>query len=187
MSFLDRTLEKGLLPDFVIRAGINHLLARKLKDENRGGVEAQQKALMDFVRELKSMPIAVKTREANEQHYEVPTEFFKYVLGPRMKYSSGLWPTRHTTFEESEEVMLALSCERAQLENGQRVLELGCGWGSLTLWMAVYAPALMYLFLTKVTGIKATEEHAVRSRGEDYREYQRTTNAFFPWWPRRAS
>jgi cyclopropane-fatty-acyl-phospholipid synthase len=73
MSFLDRTLEKGLLPDVVIRAGINHLLARKLKDENRGGVEAQQKALMDFVRELKSMPIAVKTREANEQHYEVPT------------------------------------------------------------------------------------------------------------------
>ena len=140
MSFLDRTLEKGLLPDFVIRAGINHLLSRKLQDENRGGVEAQQKALMDFVRELKSMPIAVKTREANEQHYEVPTEFFKYVLGPRMKYSSGLWPTRHTTFEESEEAMLALSCQRAQLENGQRVLELGCGWGSLTLWMAEKYP-----------------------------------------------
>jgi cyclopropane-fatty-acyl-phospholipid synthase len=103
-------------------------------------VEAQQKALMDFVRELKSMPIAVKTREANEQHYEVPTEFFKYVLGPRMKYSSGLWPTRHTSFEESEEAMLALSCQRAQLENGQRVLELGCGWGSLTLWMAEKYP-----------------------------------------------
>ena len=65
MSVLDRVLEKGMLPDFVIRAGIHQLLARKLKDENRGGVEAQQKALMDFVRELKSLPIAVKTREAN--------------------------------------------------------------------------------------------------------------------------
>ena len=140
MSFLDRVLEKGMLPDFVIRSGINHLLSRKLKDENRGGVEAQQKALMDFVRELKSMPIAIKTCEANEQHYEVPTDFFKYVLGPRMKYSSGLWPTRHTTFAESEEAMLALSCERAQLANGQRVLELGCGWGSLTLWMAEKYP-----------------------------------------------
>ena len=140
MSFLDRTLEKGLLPDFVLRAGIHQLLACKLKDENRGGVEAQQEALMEFVRELKSLPIAVKTREANEQHYEVPTEFFKYVLGPRMKYSSGLWAGRHTTFAESEEAMLALSCERAKLEDGQRVLELGCGWGSLTLWMAEKYP-----------------------------------------------
>jgi cyclopropane-fatty-acyl-phospholipid synthase len=77
----------------------------------------------------------VKTREANEQHYEVPTEFFKYVLGPRMKYSSGLWPTRHTSFAESEEAMLALSCQRAQLENGHRVLELGCGWGSMLRYL----------------------------------------------------
>jgi cyclopropane-fatty-acyl-phospholipid synthase len=134
-------LEKNLLPDFAIRAGINHLLARKLREEDRGGVEAQQKALMDFVRELKSLPIAIKTREANEQHYEVPTEFFKLVLGPRMKYSGGLWPSRHTTLAESEEAMLALSCERARLQDGQSVLELGCGWGSLTLWMAEHYPA----------------------------------------------
>lgn len=140
MSFLDRVLEKGLLPDFVIRAGINHLLARKLKAENRGGVERQQQALMDFIRELKTMPIAVKTREANEQHYEVPTGFFRLVLGPRMKYSGGLWSKRHTTLAESEEAMLALSCARARLEDGQRVLELGCGWGSLTLWMAENYP-----------------------------------------------
>ncbi len=140
MSVLDRILEKGLLPDFLIRAGIHQLLARKLKEENRGGVEAQQKALLDFVRELKTLPVAVKTQEANEQHYEVPTEFFKYVLGPRLKYSSGLWSGRHTSFAESEEAMLALSCERAKLEDGQRVLELGCGWGSLTLWMAEKYP-----------------------------------------------
>ncbi len=140
MSFLDRLLEKDLLPDVVIRAGIHHLLSRKLKEENRGGVESQQKALLDFVRELKTMPIAIKTREANDQHYEVPTEFFRLVLGPRMKYSGGLWPGRHTTLAQSEELMLALSCQRAQLEDGQRVLELGCGWGSLTLWMAEKYP-----------------------------------------------
>lgn len=145
MSLLDQVLEKGFLPDFAIRAGINSLLARKLKDETRGGVDVEQKALMDFVRELKTMPIAVKTREANEQHYEVPTEFFKLVLGPRMKYSGGLWPTRQTTLKESEEAMLALSCQRAQLEDGQRVLELGCGWGSLTLWMAQQYPNSRFL------------------------------------------
>ncbi|MBE2179755.1 MAG: class I SAM-dependent methyltransferase [Chthoniobacterales bacterium] len=141
MSFLDRLLERNLLPDVLIRAGIRQLLARKLKAENRGGVEAQQQALMDFIRGLKTMPVAVKTREANEQHYEVPTEFFRLVLGPRMKYSGGLWPKRHTTLAESEEAMLELSCSRAQLADGQRVLELGCGWGSLTLWMAEKYPA----------------------------------------------
>ncbi len=140
MSFLDRLLEKDLLPDAAIRAGIRHLLARKLRDENRGGVEAQQRALMDFIRELKTLPIAIKTGEANEQHYEVPTEFFQLVLGPRMKYSGGLWPGRHTTLAESEEAMLALSGERARLRDGQQVLELGCGWGSFTLWMAETYP-----------------------------------------------
>lgn len=75
----------------------------------------------------------MKTAAANEQHYEVPTDFFKLVLGPRMKYSSGYWPREDTTFAESEEAMLALTCERAELRDGLDVLELGCGWGSLTL------------------------------------------------------
>jgi cyclopropane-fatty-acyl-phospholipid synthase len=141
MSFLDRLLEKDRLPDPLIRAGIHQLLSRKLRVEKRGGAEVQQRALMDFIRELRGMPIAIKTREANDQHYEVPTEFFRLVLGPRMKYSGGLWPTRHTTLAESEDAMLALSCERARLADGQRVLELGCGWGSLTLWMAEKYPA----------------------------------------------
>jgi cyclopropane-fatty-acyl-phospholipid synthase len=96
----------------------------------------QSEALSAFIEELKRSPIAIKTEAANEQHYEVPTGFFQLVLGPRIKYSSGYWPREDTTFAESEEAMLALSCERAQLTDGQDVLELGCGWGSLTLWMA---------------------------------------------------
>lgn len=82
------------------------------------------------------MPIAINTSEANDQHYEVPAEFYDLSLGPRKKYSSGLWPNASTTFEESEIAMLELYCERAQLQDGMSIVDLGCGWGSLTLFLA---------------------------------------------------
>jgi cyclopropane-fatty-acyl-phospholipid synthase len=147
MINIDELLAKGLLPDAVVRMGIRNLLAKKLRDETRSDAIAQGEALAAFVEELKSSPIAVKTDEANEQHYEVPTEFFRLVLGPRMKYSSGYWPRANTTFAESEEEMLALSCARAELADGMDVLELGCGWGSLTLWMAEKFPG------SRITGV----------------------------------
>ncbi|MGH8046244.1 MAG: SAM-dependent methyltransferase, partial [Chthoniobacterales bacterium] len=128
MISLDTLLAKNLLPDAAIRLGIRNLLARKLRDEDRGDVERQQRALLDFVRELKASPVAIKTAAANAQHYEVPTEFFRLVLGPRMKYSSGYWPSPTTTFADSEEAMLWLTCERAELVDGMDILELGCGW-----------------------------------------------------------
>jgi cyclopropane-fatty-acyl-phospholipid synthase len=147
MINIDELLAKGLLPDAVVRMGIRNLLAKKLRDETQSDAIAQGEALAAFVEELKSSPIAVKTAEANEQHYEVPTEFFRFVLGPRMKYSSGHWSREDTTFAESEEEMLALSCERAELADGMDVLELGCGWGSLTLWMAEKFPG------SRITGV----------------------------------
>jgi len=128
MISIDDLLAFNVLPDALIRIGIRNLLAQKLREETRENAVAQGEALSAFVEELKRSPIAVKTAAANEQHYEVPTEFFKLVLGPRMKYSSGYWSGEHTTFAESEEAMLALSCERAELANGQDILELGCGW-----------------------------------------------------------
>jgi len=140
MISLDDLLARNLLPDAAIRFGIRNLLTKKLREEDRGGVEAQNAALQQFIGGLKASPIAIKTREANEQHYEVPTEFFRLVLGPRMKYSGGYWPLASTTLAESEDAMLALSCARAELADGQRILELGCGWGSLTLWMAEHYP-----------------------------------------------
>jgi cyclopropane-fatty-acyl-phospholipid synthase len=140
MISLDDLLAKNLLPDAAIRMGIRNLLAKKLREEDRGDVEKQQAALMDFIAGLDASPIAIKTDAANEQHYEVPTEFFQLCLGPRLKYSSGYWPREDTTFAESEEAMLALTCERADLADGQQILELGCGWGSLTLWMAEKYP-----------------------------------------------
>jgi cyclopropane-fatty-acyl-phospholipid synthase len=147
MINIDELLAKGLLPDAVVRMGIRNLLAKKLRDETQSDAIAQGEALAAFVEELKSSPIAVKTAEANQQHYEVPTEFFRLVLGPRMKYSSGYWPRANTTFAESEEEMLALSCARAELADGMDVLELGCGWGSLTLWMAEKFPG------SRITGV----------------------------------
>lgn len=156
MMSIDQLLARGLLPDAAVRMGIRNLLAKKLREEDRGGVEPQQAALQSFVEELKASPIAIKTDAANEQHYEVPTEFFKLCLGPRMKYSSGYWPEADTTFAESEEAMLALSCERAELADGQRILELGCGWGSLTLWMAEKYPGAR---ITAVSNSATQREH----------------------------
>src|SRR6476659_9578414 len=86
------------------------------------------------------VPIAVDTSSANEQHYEVPTSFFRLVLGSRLKYSCAYWPDGVTTLDGAEEAMLRLTCERARIRDGQTILELGCGWGSLTLWMAEKYP-----------------------------------------------
>ena len=135
-----RLLERDLLPDAVIRFGIRRLLAERLRDERRGDVEAQQASLMRLVERLRESPVAIATREANEQHYEVPTAFFEQVLGRHLKYSSCYYRTGATSLGEAEAAMLGLTCERARLRDGEDILELGCGWGSLTLWMAAHYP-----------------------------------------------
>lgn len=165
MLSLDTLLAKNLLPDAAIRLGIRNLLARKLREEDRGDVESQQRALLDFVRGLKASPIAIKTAAANEQHYEVPTEFFRLCLGPRLKYSSGYWPREDTTFAESEEAMLALTSERAELADGLDILELGCGWGSLTLWMAEKYPAARITAVSNSVTQRAHIEAQCAARG----------------------
>jgi cyclopropane-fatty-acyl-phospholipid synthase len=160
MISIDDLLARNLLPDAAIRIGIRNLLAKKLREETKPDAIAQSEALSAFIEELKRSPIAIKTEAANEQHYEVPTDFFKLVLGPRMKYSSGYWPREDTTFAESEEAMLALSCERAQLADDQDVLELGCGWGSLTLWMAEKYPN------SRITGVSNSSTQKARIDAE---------------------
>jgi len=137
---LDRLLETNAIPDPLIRIGIRRLLTGKLRVEKRGNAEAQKAALLAHVAELKQSPIAIQTRAANEQHYEVPTQFYQLCLGKRLKYSSGLWTQDDTTLDDAEEKMLALTCGRAELADDQRILELGCGWGSLSLWMAEKYP-----------------------------------------------
>jgi cyclopropane-fatty-acyl-phospholipid synthase len=136
----DTLLEKDIVPDFLIRRQIRSLLQSRLNEQRQPDAESLNTQVKALVRELSESAIAVNTTEANEQHYELPTEFFRYVLGPHMKYSCGWWEAGAKSLETSEADMLKLTCERAELKDGQRVLELGCGWGSLSLYMAANYP-----------------------------------------------
>ncbi|MDT8438744.1 MAG: cyclopropane-fatty-acyl-phospholipid synthase family protein [Wenzhouxiangellaceae bacterium] len=139
MSIIDLA-ESGRLPDVLIRIGIRRLLRKRLADEFAGDPERAGEAYARRIEELAASPIALATDAANEQHYEVPAGFYQQVLGEHLKYSSCLWEPGVDSLNEAEARMLALSCERAALADGQDILELGCGWGSLTLWMAAHYP-----------------------------------------------
>ena len=129
MKLLDSILETNLVPDPLVRTGIRRLLKQNLRARRGSGPAHSRAALQAHVAELRRSPIAIQTRAANEQHYEVPTRFYQLVLGPRLKYSSGLWNTPADTLAQSEENMLDLTCQRAGIADGQDILELGCGWG----------------------------------------------------------
>lgn len=131
-------IENGYIPDLVMRAGIRSQLAYDL--QQRYAVQDAHTAKMSLIADLRNSDIAPFTREANQQHYEVRADFFSLVLGSRLKYSSGYWPAESTTLDESEEAMLLLTCERAGLRDGMSVLDLGCGWGSLCLWICEKYP-----------------------------------------------
>ncbi len=140
MTSLTEIAELGLLPDFVIRPGIRRLLARRIQELPTTGSNEQRETVRGFVDRLAQAPLAIATEAANLQHYEVPAEFFQKVLGPRLKYSACLFSEPHTTLGGAEAEMLRLTCQRAQIADGMQILELGCGWGSLTLWMAEQYP-----------------------------------------------
>jgi len=131
-------VERGLIPDVVTRAAIRRLCRQRLRDSHRGNDTADGE-LREFEALVESMrvgPIALVPEKANEQHYELPPEFFAAVLGARRKYSCCIWSTATTTLAEAEAESLRITCDRADLADGQQILELGCGWGSLSLWMA---------------------------------------------------
>ena len=132
--------EKGLLPDAIIRLGIRRLCRQRLVDASNTNEALMEQEHADWIDVLKESPIALVPEKANEQHYEVPPRLFELVLGDRLKYSSGLWPEGVSSLDESEVAMLKLTIQRAGLVDGQDVLELGCGWGSLTLYMAECFP-----------------------------------------------
>lgn len=135
-----RWLERDLFPDWLIRMGIRRLVKARLDKETEGGHEAQAERFMRFVKEMRRSPVAIRPEAANAQHYEVPAEFYRRVLGPHRKYSCALWTDTSTSLPDAERAMLALTCQRARLEDGQDVLELGCGWGSLSMYMAEHFP-----------------------------------------------
>ena len=132
--------ERGLIPDPIIRLGIRALNRRRLVKETRRELAGQEELLQHFLGDLRRSPIAVETQAANEQHYEVPPAFFEKVLGRRRKYSCCHWPPGVKTLDAAEEAMLALTAARAEVADGMDILDLGCGWGSLTLWAAEHFP-----------------------------------------------
>jgi cyclopropane-fatty-acyl-phospholipid synthase len=132
--------EQKRLPDFLIRLGIRNLLKQRLLDEFANDVEQQSTRMQKLLENLRQSPIAIETAAANAQHYEVPAAFYRLTLGKHLKYSSCYWEDATETLDEAEAVMLALTAARADLQDGQQILELGCGWGSLTLWMAEHLP-----------------------------------------------
>ena len=126
--------------DSLVTWQIRRLLTQRLTEISEGGREAERQRLQQLFKQLDASPRALSTQDANAQHYEVPTEFYRLVLGPHLKYSCGLWPPGVDTLAQSEEAMLDLYCQRARLIDGQRVLDLGCGWGSLSLYLAKRYP-----------------------------------------------
>jgi len=164
-----KLLERDLVPDFLIRRRIRALLADRLRECGAGGPEHQQQRLQQLVRELAASPVAIETRAANEQHYEVPTGFYQQVLGKNLKYSSCHYESPQDApaagLDAAEARMLALTCERARLADGDRILELGCGWGSLSLWMAANYPRARITAVSNSRTQKLHIDATARERG----------------------
>jgi len=132
--------ERGLVPDAMVRIGIGRLLRKRLRQIDQGDASENRKQTDRLAQQFSAGPIALVPEKANQQHYEVPQDLFQLTLGPRLKYSSCFFPDKSTTLEQAEVVALQQTCQRAEIADGMNVLELGCGWGSLSLWMAENYP-----------------------------------------------
>ncbi|MBA3812309.1 MAG: class I SAM-dependent methyltransferase [Caulobacteraceae bacterium] len=156
-----RAVERGPLPDALTRLGVGYLVRRAAR-----GLEAlSPDGDAAFAAEMLGRPIAENTQAANTQHYEVPAAFFRLVLGPRLKYSSGLYETAASSLAQAEDHALAQTCLHADLADGQEILELGCGWGSLSLWMARRYPSSGITAVSNSHSQRAAIEAEARARG----------------------
>ena len=162
---LDAALRYQVAPDWALRAGSRWGAWARERKESAGGIEAQEARLKALLEHKRTGPVAEVPAKANEQHYELPEAFFGLVLGPRRKYSGCLFETPDTTLAEAEEAMLRLSCERAQVADGMRILELGCGWGSLTLWLGEQYPNAQITAVSNSHGQRGYIEAQAAARG----------------------
>jgi cyclopropane-fatty-acyl-phospholipid synthase len=158
-------VEQGYVPDSVVRRGIRRLLRQRLDTLPLGDPAAASAHIEAFVRGMDDAELAPAPHLANEQHYEVPADFFGLALGPHRKYSSCWWPEGTATLAEAEAASLGETCARAGIADGQRVLELGCGWGSLSLWMAERYPRASIVAVSNSDSQRAHIESAARIRG----------------------
>jgi len=146
--FEDLALASGLLPDGLLRRIIRSRVEGLVAAFDRLDPEERRRREAAVLARLETGPLTINTDDANRQHYSVPPEFFRLVLGPRLKYSSCYWPEGVTDLATAEEAMLALTAERAGLSDGQDILDLGCGWGSFALWAAERYPASRILAMS---------------------------------------
>lgn len=160
MNLLSNMAEKGYLPDRLIRYGIRRLDRRRIKTESGGD---RERKIQDFIESMRRSPVAIHTRAANDQHYELPPAFFEKVLGRHLKYSSGFWDDTTRTLDDAEARMLEITTQRAAVADGMQILELGCGWGSLSLWIAERFPNSRIVSLSN----SASQGAYIRSRAAE--------------------
>jgi cyclopropane-fatty-acyl-phospholipid synthase len=163
-AWYEPLVERDLVPDAVLRAGIRRLISQRLSEEDKGDPELQHAHLMRYVEQLKASPIAIHTRAANEQHYEVPAEFFASVLGAHRKYSCCYW-NEGDTLDDAERRMLDLTTQRARIENGHSILDLGCGWGAFSLYAAARFPNSAVVGVSNSSSQRQYIEQQARDRG----------------------
>jgi cyclopropane-fatty-acyl-phospholipid synthase len=165
MSVVMRAMEKGLIPDPAIRYGIRKLCKERLRSLEQSSLELEQKSASAYIHALTKSPIAIHTQAANDQHYELPPSFFALVLGSHRKYSSGYWDSACKNLDDAEFTSLQITMERAELEDGMNILELGCGWGSLTLAMAQKFPRSTITALSNSAPQREWIESEAKKRG----------------------
>ena len=164
MKTLIRLADQGKLPDPLIRLGIKFLDYQRLAVEGKGGVEQQLKRKQRFIEQMHRSPIAIETDMANAQHYELPPDFFRQVLGVHMKYSGCYWNEQVHELNDAEARSLELVGRRAKLDDGLRVLELGCGWGAFSLWAAQRFPNSRFTAVSNAASQREFIEEQCRGR-----------------------
>jgi len=155
---VEKLVDSGVVPEPFLRAGIRAVCALRLREERHRDHEA-------FVASLRRSDVAIATDAANAQHYEIPAAFFERVLGPQLKYSACYWPAHVDDLASAEVAMLALYAERAGLRDGQAVLDLGCGWGSFSLWAAARYPHGRFTAISNSRTQRAFIEQLAAARG----------------------
>jgi len=163
-AWYEPLVERDLVPDRVLRAGIRRLVGMRVLEETKGNPELQQAHLMSYIQQLRESPIAIHTQDANRQHYEVPAEFFARVLGAHRKYSCCYWG-EGDTLDAAEKRMLDLTAQRARIEDGHSILDLGCGWGAFSLYAAARFPDSPVLGVSNSNSQREYIESQARERG----------------------
>lgn len=156
-------IEHGWVPDSITRFGIRRLLKRRLKSISQTDSCARDQHQQQLLKLFSAGPVALVPEKANEQHYEVPAGLFQLMLGPRWKYSCCWWPTGVDSLADAEEAALAETCRRAEIADSMNVLELGCGWGSLTFWLLEQYP---HATITAVSNSWSQRDHILKRAHE---------------------